>query len=91
MSNNKIVRLPASEQIPTIMKELQTAVDTLKEMGAGVSVFGSARIKPGHPYYELAQELGRRLAEAGVGAAEAARIEAVDLAARGGLRGRRCR
>jgi uncharacterized protein (TIGR00730 family) len=66
MSNNKIVRLPASEQIPTIMKELQTAVDTLKEMGAGVSVFGSARIKPGHPYYELAQELGRRLAEAGV-------------------------
>ena len=62
MSNNKIVRLPASEQIPTIMKELQTAVDTLKEMGAGVSVFGSARIKPGHPYYEL----GRRLAEAGV-------------------------
>ncbi|MCX5591343.1 TIGR00730 family Rossman fold protein [Alcaligenes endophyticus] len=66
MSNNKAVRLTASEQIPTIMEELQTAANTLKEMGAGISVFGSARIKPGTPYYEIAQEVGRRLAEAGL-------------------------
>lgn len=65
MSNNKIVRLPASEQIPTISKELQTAVDTLQEIGWGVSVFGSARIKPDHKYYHLAEEVGQRLANAG--------------------------
>lgn len=64
MSNNKIVRLPASEQIPTISKELQTAVDTLQEIGWGVSVFGSARIKPDNKYYHLAEEIGQRLAQA---------------------------
>jgi uncharacterized protein (TIGR00730 family) len=30
-----------------------------------VTVFGSARFSPGHPYYELAHELGRTLAENG--------------------------
>lgn len=64
MSNNKVVRLPASMQIPTISKELQTAADTLQEIGWGVSVFGSARIKPDHKYYQLAEELGQRLAKA---------------------------
>lgn len=65
MSNNKIVRLPASEQIPTISQELQTAVDTLQEIGWGVSVFGSARIQPDNKYYHLAEEIGQRLAQAG--------------------------
>jgi hypothetical protein len=32
-----------------------------------VSVFGSARIKEGHRYYDQARELGRMLAEAGYG------------------------
>lgn len=64
MSNNKIVRLPASKQIPIISAELQTAADTLQEIGWGVSVFGSARIRPEHPYYQLAEELGQRLARA---------------------------
>jgi uncharacterized protein (TIGR00725 family) len=30
-----------------------------------VTVFGSARFKPEHPYYELARELGTKLAQAG--------------------------
>ncbi len=30
-----------------------------------VTVFGSARFKPDHPYYRMARALGRRLAEAG--------------------------
>ncbi len=32
-----------------------------------VSVFGSARFRPGHRYYELGERLGRALAEAGYG------------------------
>lgn len=31
-----------------------------------VTVFGSARFEPGHPYYRLAREVGRGLAEAGL-------------------------
>jgi uncharacterized protein (TIGR00730 family) len=39
------------------------AVDRIKQ--PGVTVFGSARIAPGHPDYEQARECGRLLAEAG--------------------------
>jgi uncharacterized protein (TIGR00730 family) len=35
-------------------------------LGPAVTVFGSARFKPGHPYYELARQVGRNLAEAGL-------------------------
>ena len=63
MSNNKIVRLPAALQIPIISEELQTAAETLQEIGYGVSVFGSARTKPDNIYYALAEELGQRLAQ----------------------------
>ncbi len=45
---------------------MEAAAETLQEMGWGVSVFGSARLRPGSPYYELAEKLGRRLAEAGL-------------------------
>jgi len=34
-------------------------------VGPCVTVFGSARFPPGHPWYELAREVGRRLAAAG--------------------------
>lgn len=66
MSNSKVVRLPAKQQIPGIMSELQAAADTLQGIGWGVSVFGSARIRPESPYYELAEQLGARLAKAGL-------------------------
>ncbi|NYT59101.1 TIGR00730 family Rossman fold protein [Alcaligenaceae bacterium] len=48
------------------MAELQTAAETLQSIGWGVSVFGSARIKPDSPYYALSEELGSRLAKAGL-------------------------
>jgi len=65
MSNNKTVRLPARAQIPTIMSELTAAADTLEEIDLGISIFGSARVQPDNPYYKQAQELGKRLAQAG--------------------------
>lgn len=57
--------MPATEQIPRIMAEMQAAADTLQEISWGVSVFGSARIKPGTPYYALSEAMGARLAKAG--------------------------
>ena len=66
MRISKIGRMPAGRQIPQIMSEMQAAADTLMEVGWGVSVFGSARIKPDSPYYALSESLGQRLAQAGL-------------------------
>ena len=38
---------------------------SLHFVGPCITVFGSARFKPGHPHYELAREVGRELALAG--------------------------
>ena len=48
-----------------IQSEFVEGFDTLAELGPAVSVFGSARIPPEDPEYQLAVELGGRLAEAG--------------------------
>jgi len=59
-------RVPARQQIPHIVAELQIAADTLQEIQWGVSVFGSARLPVSSPYYALAQTIGQRLAQAGL-------------------------
>src|SRR5947207_791075 len=48
-----------------IMGEFVHAFDALAEVGAAVTVFGSARTPPADPMYQAARDLGRRLAEAG--------------------------
>ncbi|HEY9572930.1 MAG TPA: TIGR00730 family Rossman fold protein [Pusillimonas sp.] len=48
------------------MSEMQAAAETLQEIGWGVSVFGSARIRPDSPYYALSEAIGTRLALAGL-------------------------
>lgn len=58
--------MPAAQQIPGIMSEMQTAAETLQEIGWGVSIFGSARIRPDSPYYALSEAVGSRLAKAGL-------------------------
>ncbi|NLY26093.1 MAG: TIGR00730 family Rossman fold protein [Alcaligenaceae bacterium] len=66
MSDIEVVQLPAAQQIPGIMSELQQAADTLKNIGWGVSVFGSARLHPESPWYKVTETLGQRLAQAGL-------------------------
>ncbi len=48
-----------------IQGEFVHGFNALAEIGAGVAVFGSARTPEGHPWYEAARELGRKLAESG--------------------------
>ena len=48
-----------------IFLEFVRGFQRLGEIGKCVTVFGSARFSEGHRYYELARELGRRLAEEG--------------------------
>lgn len=48
-----------------IQSEFVEGFGALAEVGPAVSVFGSARTRPGTPHYEVAVEVGRRLVEAG--------------------------
>ncbi len=46
-----------------IMSEFVNGFETLSSLGPCVSIFGSARTKPGHPYYKMAEEVARLLVE----------------------------
>src|SRR5262249_49188766 len=48
-----------------IFWELLRGFRALHFVGPCVTVFGSARFSEGHPYYDLAREVGARLAHAG--------------------------
>jgi uncharacterized protein (TIGR00730 family) len=58
-------RFSEQERLERIRDELERGFDALGDITRGVSIFGSARIPPGDPRYELAREVGRRLGEAG--------------------------
>jgi uncharacterized protein (TIGR00730 family) len=49
-----------------IQSEFVEGFGALADLGPAVSVFGSARTKPGTEYYEMAVDVGRKLAESGV-------------------------
>jgi uncharacterized protein (TIGR00730 family) len=49
-----------------ILGEFVWGFDNLSDISDGVTIFGSARIKPGDPHYEAATETARLLARAGI-------------------------
>jgi uncharacterized protein (TIGR00730 family) len=48
-----------------IMAEFVDATERLKQITPSVSIFGSARTQPDHPYYKLTEEVARQLSDAG--------------------------
>jgi uncharacterized protein (TIGR00730 family) len=74
VSNEKLPR-PASRapeisareawRVFGIMAEFVEATERLADIRPAVSLFGSARVAPGSPYYGLAEEVARRLSDAG--------------------------
>lgn len=48
-----------------IMAEFVESTEHLKEIRPAVSIFGSARTKPDHPYYKLAEDIARQLSDSG--------------------------
>jgi uncharacterized protein (TIGR00730 family) len=48
-----------------IMAEFVEATERLAHIRPAVSIFGSARTPPTHPYYKLAEDIGRQLSDAG--------------------------
>lgn len=57
----------SSWQIFKIMAEFVDGFEALAKLGPCISMFGSARTQPGHPNYELAVDISKRLAEEGFG------------------------
>lgn len=50
-----------------VMAEFVDGYQNLARIGPCVSIFGSARTKPGHPHYILAEEIAYKLGKAGLG------------------------
>lgn len=48
-----------------IISELVDGFETMTDVGPSVSIFGSARLQPTNPYYNLAIETAQRIAERG--------------------------
>src|SRR5688572_23830093 len=50
-----------------VMAEFVEGFEKLAKIGPCVTIFGSARIKPGHPYYKTAEEIAYQLVQHGYG------------------------
>lgn len=61
------IKTDDSWQIFKIMAEFVEAFDKLAKIGPCVSIFGSARTKPGTPYYDQAVDIAYELTQAGYG------------------------
>lgn len=48
-----------------IISEFVTATERLQTIQPAVAIFGSARMTPDHPYYRVAEDIARRLSDAG--------------------------
>jgi uncharacterized protein (TIGR00730 family) len=48
-----------------IISEFVAATERLQAIQPAVAIFGSARITPEHPYYKVAEDIAKRLSEAG--------------------------
>jgi uncharacterized protein (TIGR00730 family) len=70
--DQRLLRVPGDieaddeKRLDRIRKEIDAAFDALRNVEEGVSVFGSARIEEGHPWYELCRETAACLAHHGL-------------------------
>lgn len=53
------------ERLERITQEFEMGFTKLSQLGPAVTIFGSARFKPGEPYYELSRDTGSVFAKAG--------------------------
>jgi uncharacterized protein (TIGR00730 family) len=74
-------------RVMRIQSEFVEGFGALSDLGQAVSVFGSARTKPGSPFYEMGVEVGRKLAEAGVAVITGGGPGSMEAANRGAVEG----
>jgi len=69
--DQRLLRVPRdieaddNRRLDRIRTEIDGAFDALRDVEEGVSVFGSARVAEGHPWYELTRETAACLADHG--------------------------
>ena len=63
LQNNYSAR--ESWRVFEIMSEFVDSTERLKQISPAVSIFGSARTAPDHPYYHLTEDIARQLSDAG--------------------------
>lgn len=54
-------KIPEAWRVLRIQSELVDGIESLAKLGRAVTVFGSARVQPGSPWYEEAEKLGELL------------------------------
>ncbi|MBT2522638.1 TIGR00730 family Rossman fold protein [Arthrobacter sp. ISL-28] len=74
-------------RVMRIQSEFVEGFGALSDLGQAVSVFGSARTKPGSAFYEMGVEVGRKLAEAGVAVITGGGPGSMEAANRGAVEG----
>jgi len=50
-----------------VIAEFVDSFETMNKIGPCISIFGSARTKPDHPYYQMAVDVAKRMVEEGYG------------------------
>lgn len=71
-----------------IMAEFVEATERLNAIRPAVSIFGSARTPPGHPYYLLAEQISRLLSDAGFSVISGGGPGIMEAANKGAFHGR---
>ncbi|MDX9706707.1 MAG: TIGR00730 family Rossman fold protein [Azospira sp.] len=71
-----------------IMAEFVEATDRLAPIRPAVSIFGSARTQPGTPYYELTEQIARKLSDAGFSVISGGGPGIMEAANKGAFHGR---
>ena len=71
-----------------IMAEFVGATERLSSIQPAVSIFGSARLKPDHPWYSLAHHIARRLSDAGFSVISGGGPGIMEAANRGAFEGK---
>jgi uncharacterized protein (TIGR00730 family) len=59
-------KLAEAWRVMRIQSELVDGIEKLIKLGHAVSIYGSARLGPNSPYYQLAQDLGARFSALGL-------------------------
>lgn len=71
-----------------IMAEFATATEKLRHIAPAVSIFGSARLPPEHPYYKKTEIIARKLSDAGFAVISGGGPGIMEAANRGAFPGR---
>jgi len=63
--SKKRTLIKEQERLKRINQEFEMGFKSLGKLGPSVTIFGSARFKPGEPFYELSRKTGNAFAKAG--------------------------